>query len=38
MTIQGNGDAVVKGDEGQRLTFPSLGGGVFGDPRVRVRP
>lgn len=32
VTIQGNGDAVVKGDEGQRLTFPSLGGGAFGDP------
>ena len=32
VAIQGNGDAIVKGDEGQRIRFPSQGGGVFGDP------
>ncbi len=29
LSIQGNGDVVATGDEGQRLTFISLGGGVF---------
>jgi len=32
VTIEADGDAVVKGDEGQRLTFDSQGGGVFVDP------
>ena len=27
-----NGDALVKGDEGQRFTFPALGGGAFETP------
>jgi hypothetical protein len=32
LAVQGNGDGIVKGDEGQRFTFPSLGGGQFGTP------
>jgi len=32
VTFEPDGDAVVKGDEGQRFTYPSLGGGQFGTP------
>ena len=37
LAVQPNGDVVAKGDEGQRLAFVSLGGGVFeGAPGARA--
>jgi RHS repeat-associated protein len=32
LAVQGNGAVIVKGDEGQRFTYPSAGGGQFDTP------